>query len=166
MPSCEKITVKVSTLHSATTFSAAILEKKTWESIVLEENKCWKLSRLIGMSSSDDYFYPESSGGGVGSQERVLNFPPSGHTSSPPGSGSVRNKSSTSSSCSSSGTLPSDNYPSTSLYVCESWVKIYASLWFGLCHRTPPRQSGTEPKTLGHFKPLQPRMVYVAWLFD
>ena len=68
------------------------------------------------MSSSDDYFYPESSGGGVGSEERVLNFPPSGHTSSRPGSGSVRNKSSTSSSCSSSGTLPSDDFQLTESY--------------------------------------------------
>ena len=43
---------------------------------------------------------------------------------------------------------------------------LYVSLWLGLCHRTPPRWSCTDPKPLSHFEPLLPRMVYVVWLFD
>ena len=35
-----------------------------------------------------------------------------------------------------------------------------------LCIQTPPKQKGHDPKPICHFDPLEPRFIYVAWLFD
>ena len=43
-----------------------------------------------------------------------------------------------------------------------SYVSKYM---FGLCHRTPPRQSSTDPKPICHFDPLLCGFVYLAWFF-
>ena len=42
---------------------------------------------------------------------------------------------------------------------------LYASLWSGLCRRTPPRRSGTDPKPICHFDPLLCGFLYLACFF-
>ena len=44
----------------------------------------------------------------------------------------------------------------------RSLVNLYVSLWFGICQRTPHRQSITDPKPVSNFDPLLSQ-VWVDW---
>ena len=177
MPSCEKIPVKVSTLHSATTFSAAILEKRLekasfWRKISVENCQGWSVCPRLTITFIQSPLV-------VGLARRNV-FWTSRHLVTrlvPP----VAGVSGTSlqphhhvlaqvhyhltiSSKQSHTTKPLMCFCSTSLRL---FIHLLAYMYarFGLCHRTPPRRSGTDLKTLLHFEPLAPRMVDVAWLF-